>query len=452
MTKRGEVDPQQEDVFEPIHVAAAVARRERAAAPERRLRGRSRERADPHGGGAAVRARPSRSRWGSWPRSPMPRPSAWSERWTPSPTAMPRIAAGWCWSMSGWVRIPRVEGHRRGMRAAARPAAGPRPQPGRAGDACHHRLPAAGVPPGDRPRPRRRRRLRRGRPAGAKPDRGGRPGRHSRHAGGLPHHHRLRADVRPGRYRRDSPAPPSSSSPTPTTRRSGLACTWSRTSVPARLNSSSPPPGWDRGVQSRTLIREGRVTVNGGPASWATASTRATASRSMDSRWRRARGLPAAPQTARRDHDVGDTHGRRRCSTRSTLTSACSRSAASTAHHRGAAVDQRRPACQRADAPRGGVQKTYLAPEAGRRRGAGAARAGLEVDGMTAPGRAASRDGSRSPFTRAATARFGGCARPSAIRSRLHRNRYGPLTVEGLAPGEWRVVEGAELAALRAEA
>ena len=27
----------------------------------------------------------------------------------------------------------------------------------------------------------------------------------------------------------------------------------------------------------------------------------------------------------------------------------------------------------------------------------------------------------------------------------LHRNRYGPLTLDGLAPGQWRVVEGAEL-------
>ena len=34
---------------------------------------------------------------------------------------------------------------------------------------------------------------------------------------------------------------------------------------------------------------------------------------------------------------------------------------------------------------------------------------------------------------------------------RLHRSRYGPLTAEGLEPGEWRELTPAELAALRAE-
>jgi pseudouridine synthase len=34
---------------------------------------------------------------------------------------------------------------------------------------------------------------------------------------------------------------------------------------------------------------------------------------------------------------------------------------------------------------------------------------------------------------------------------RLHRSGYGPLTVEGLAPGEWRELTAAEVAALRSE-
>ncbi len=34
------------------------------------------------------------------------------------------------------------------------------------------------------------------------------------------------------------------------------------------------------------------------------------------------------------------------------------------------------------------------------------------------------------------------------VRS-LHRNRYGPLTVDGLAPGAWRAVVADELEALR---
>jgi pseudouridine synthase len=34
---------------------------------------------------------------------------------------------------------------------------------------------------------------------------------------------------------------------------------------------------------------------------------------------------------------------------------------------------------------------------------------------------------------------------------RLHRRRYGPLTVEGLEPGEWRELTPSELTALRAE-
>jgi 16S rRNA U516 pseudouridylate synthase RsuA-like enzyme len=33
---------------------------------------------------------------------------------------------------------------------------------------------------------------------------------------------------------------------------------------------------------------------------------------------------------------------------------------------------------------------------------------------------------------------------------RLHRSGYGPLTVEGLAPGAWRELTPAEVEALRA--
>ena len=68
---------------------------------------------------------------------------------------------------------------------------------GGAGDAGHRGVRRAGLAPGDRAHPRRRRRRPRGLAAGARPDRGGRPGAHARQRGAVPHHAGLRPDLRP---------------------------------------------------------------------------------------------------------------------------------------------------------------------------------------------------------------------------------------------------------------
>ena len=58
---------------------------------------------------------------------------------------------------------------------------------------------------------------------------------------------------------------------------------------------------------------------------------------------------------------------------------------------------------------------------------------------------------SSSPSARAATGRSAAWRRRSAHRTlRLKRERLGPLTLDGLAPGQWRYLTGAELERLRA--
>ena len=108
--------------------------------------------------------------------------------------------------------------------------------------------------------------------------------------------------------------------------------------------------------------------------------------------------------------------------------------------------------------PRHEFAKTYIATVA---EPVGAAalqklRDGTELaDGMTAPAQVEALAPTRIQISihegrnRQVRRMFEAVGHP--VRE-LHRNRYGSLTLEGLAPGEWRVVEGAELEALRREA
>ena len=105
----------------------------------------------------------------------------------------------------------------------------------------------------------------------------------------------------------------------------------------------------------------------------------------------------------------------------------------------------RRSASRRSTWPR------WRASPAGAR--CGALREGVELDdGLTAPaeGRGARRPPARaSPSTRAATARCGACARPSATRSSAS---CAPASARwpsaSLAPGEWRALTQDEVRAL----
>lgn len=105
--------------------------------------------------------------------------------------------------------------------------------------------------------------------------------------------------------------------------------------------------------------------------------------------------------------------------------------------------------------PRHGVEKTYLAAVEGEpsEEALERLRRGVELeDGMTHPAAVRSvRPGlleitiheGRNRQVRRMCAAIG-----HPVRT-LHRNRYGPLTVDGLAPGAWRPVAGDELEALR---
>src|SRR6476619_5716469 len=105
--------------------------------------------------------------------------------------------------------------------------------------------------------------------------------------------------------------------------------------------------------------------------------------------------------------------------------------------------------------PRYGVEKTYVAEVEGDPDEAALQRLreGLELDdGPTAPAQARRlgrgrvelvlHEGRKHQVKRMLAA-VGHPAR------RLHRSRYGPLTLEGLEPGEWRDLSRAEVAALR---
>ncbi len=105
--------------------------------------------------------------------------------------------------------------------------------------------------------------------------------------------------------------------------------------------------------------------------------------------------------------------------------------------------------------PKHGVEKSYLADVEGvpTEEALERLRQGVELeDGMTHPAAVRSvRPGQleitihegRNRQVRRMCAAIGHPVR------RLHRNRYGPLTVEGLAPGAWRAVVADELEALR---
>ena len=111
--------------------------------------------------------------------------------------------------------------------------------------------------------------------------------------------------------------------------------------------------------------------------------------------------------------------------------------------------------------PRYGVEKTYYAVLDGPVDDAGLRRLARGVqldDGMTAPARVEHvRQTQRGDTSLVITIREG---RNRQIRRmaeaighrtlRLKRERLGPLTLDGLAPGQWRYLTGAELERLRA--
>jgi pseudouridine synthase len=105
--------------------------------------------------------------------------------------------------------------------------------------------------------------------------------------------------------------------------------------------------------------------------------------------------------------------------------------------------------------PRHGVEKTYIADLEGAPpdQALDRLRAGIELDdGITSPAAVRRLGPSRVEITihegRNRQVRRMCAAVGHPVRT-LHRSRYGPLTVEGLARGAWRPVEAEELAALR---
>ncbi len=105
--------------------------------------------------------------------------------------------------------------------------------------------------------------------------------------------------------------------------------------------------------------------------------------------------------------------------------------------------------------PKHGVEKTYLVEVDGvpSEDALGRLRGGVELeDGMTHPAAVRSvrpglveitiHEGRNRQVRRM-------CAAIGHPVQTLHRSRYGPLTVDGLAPGAWRAVTGDELEALR---
>ncbi len=171
------------------------------------------------------------------------------------------------------------------VRPAPEPAAGPRHQPGRHGNARDRGLPRAGLAPRHRADPRRVGRRRRRRAARARARRGGGPRRHRRASpcctGSPP---RSRACSGSKRVRRACRASPTSTSPTPITRRCGRGSIWWLISVPERLNRFLASTGLASRRAAEAYIREGRVTVNGAVAELGTRVSPATTSGSTASR------------------------------------------------------------------------------------------------------------------------------------------------------------------------
>jgi len=113
------------------------------------------------------------------------------------------------------------------------------------------------------------------------------------------------------------------------------------------------------------------------------------------------------------------------------------------------------PLAHRLAHPRYGVEKVYVADVEGRPSGDALRRLaeGVELDdGLSAPAHARRLAPSRLELTlhegrKHQVKRM--CAAVGHPVRRLHRARYAGLTADGLAPGEWRELTGAELALLR---
>ena len=239
-----------------------------------------------------------------------------------------------------------------------------------------------------------------------------------------------------------------------------LAFTWSQTSVPARLNQFLASAGLGSRRAVETLIRDGRVTVNGRPG--------ARGDRVDEGDRVEVDGQPvgAEPSVHLLLHKplgvittAADTHGRTtvldlvdagarvfpvgrldRDTTGALLLTNDGRLANALMH------------------PSGGVPKTYLARVRGRvsEESLRSLETGVELeDGLTAPAAARAVEPSVVELTihegrnRQVRRMLEAVGHPVTA---LHRSTYAGIGVTDLDPGEWRVLRPDEVAQLRATA
>jgi 23S rRNA pseudouridine2605 synthase len=227
--------------------------------------------------------------------------------------------------------------------------------------------------------------------------------------------------------------------------------------VAERLNRFLARSGLGSRRAVEAAIRAGRVTVNGDPAGLATRVEPADDVR-VD-------GRPARPQAARTlllHKPAGvvttahDTHGRRTVidlvpdDVRVFPVGRLDRDTT------GALIlTNDGDLADRLMHPRHGVAKTYVADVEGAPSDAALARlrAGVQLeDGRTAPAEVERAEGGAIRITihegrNRQVRRM--CAAVGHPARRLHRERYATLTLDDLAPGEWRALTAAELEALR---
>jgi 23S rRNA pseudouridine2605 synthase len=240
-------------------------------------------------------------------------------------------------------------------------------------------------------------------------------------------------------------------------RRCGRGFTWWLISVPERLNKYLASTGLASRRAAEVYIREGRVTVNGAVGEL---GTRVEAGDDV-----RLDGDPVTPEAtivvllnkpAGMITSVGDPQGRPTVVDvvksdvrlfpvgrldRATTGALVLTNDGALAHH--------------LMHPRHGVEKTYLADLEGAPsdEALDRLRAGVELeDGITSPAAVRRLSPTRVEITihegRNRQVRRMCAAVGYSVRT-LHRSRYGPLTVDGLARGAWRAVEAEELAELR---
>lgn len=240
-------------------------------------------------------------------------------------------------------------------------------------------------------------------------------------------------------------------------KRCGHAFIWWLISVPERLNKYLASTGLASRRAAEVYIREGRVTVNGALADLATRvdpgddvrldGDRVTPEQTVVVLLNKPAGMITS---------VGDTHGRPTVMDavksdvrlfpvgrldRTTTGALVLTNDGGLAHH--------------LMHPRHGVEKSYLVDLEGvpSDEALERLRAGVELDdGLTSPA-AVRRVGPRRIEITIHEGRNRQVRRMCEaighpVRA-LHRNRYGPLTVEGLELGAWRAIADDELAALR---